>query len=554
MYAQFSFQIPPTTLKQFFQRRVASTNKPSSVGIGLPTVSEQTSSYGFIDRIVPARSASDFPPPVNFNQFVKGGAPSVLPSGTTCARLFETEKQTYSVLDTLVKNKNKEARPFAQWNLSAPPMPGSSIYSAAPKRERVFSVNPLEAPSMAGSSSIKLRATNSESPGASFDACRTRWQSAHDVQPAANLSCANRFTIPVDETTFQRKPFTRNSTDSINTKFTADEWNGKFEGNGYFQPEQKAAKMGPRPRTRTESGSRSRGRSPNKGRPVDSHHVQNNGEPQIPVESPSSTTFSPQEWADTFKQQTFMPAPGAAVKTPLRPPRKPRGSIPKPTMGGAAALVDDSDSGNEKPLFTGRNSSGPTPPSPDAMDVDTPPATKPSTPPIPNIVPQAHKSEPVSPHKRPAANSRAASPTDAELKVNFEDLNVRDLISSMNLPAPPAAPKIPEPADIMGRPTAEAYQIYLVSFEKYMAEWDLYTSRIILHLFARKNQNDGMGSRRWLDDGGMEQYRLGLREDKIVLSHLTASQEKHGSTVKDHAILREKMKNRDSERPRKKQY
>jgi len=79
MYAQFSFQIPPTTLKQFFQRRVASTNKPSSVGIGLPTVSEQTSSYGFIDRIVPARSASDFPPPVNFNQFVKGGAPSVLP-------------------------------------------------------------------------------------------------------------------------------------------------------------------------------------------------------------------------------------------------------------------------------------------------------------------------------------------------------------------------------------------------------------------------------------------------------------------------------------------
>jgi len=559
MYAQSSSQTPISSLQPSFQPRRASINRSSSVGIKLPTVSEQISSEDFFVPKPPTRSNSEnigFAFPVDFHRSgSKGEVPLAPPSGAPGPRLFEMEKQTYSVLDKLVSNKNRETSLFTTFSVRTPVIPSALNGSPVSRPERVFSVNPLRAPARAGSPSKKQMTSEPEVFDEFLGAARSHSLSAHGFKPTANYCRAHSFTIPVDESTFKPQAFTRNSTDSINTKFAADEWNGKFEGNEYFKPEQKAAKMGQRPRTRTESGSRSRGRSPIKVRPVDPHYVQNTGEAQIPVESPSTTTFSPQEWRDTFKQQTFMPAPGAA-KTPLRPAaRKARGSIPKPTMGGTAALVDDSDSGNEKPLFGGRKSSSvPTPPSPDPMDVDTPPATKPSTPPISHTVPQGHAPETISPQKRPATISRAASPTDAELKVDFEDLNVRDLISSMNLPAAPTAPKIPESVDIMGHPTSEAYQIYLVGFEKYMSEWDLYTSRIILHLFARKNQNDGMGSRRWLEDGCLDQYRLGLREDKIVLNHLMTSQEKHGLTVKEHAVLREKMKDRDAERPRKKQY
>jgi hypothetical protein len=216
-------------------------------------------------------------------------------------------------------------------------------------------------------------------------------------------------------------------------------------------------------------------------------------------------------------------------------------------MGTAAVIDSDSDSTPEKPLFTGRKPPYNPTPSPDPMDVDSPPVFKPATPtprgPIPTGL---HTTS--SPPKRPAA---PASPTDQEaLKVNFSDLHIRDLLSSMNLPSPPSAPPT-----LPAVHTRAHYDAYLASFAAYMREWDLFSNRIMLHLVARKNHNDSLAERRWMEDQSFETYRLGLREDRVVLAHLVQAQERHGRVLKEHAVVRERMKAEDegaSERPRKK--
>lgn len=385
-------------------------------------------------------------------------------------------------------------------------------------------------------------------------------------QPNQQPNGESIFSFKVDENTFQRTKSNgfSSSTENINTKFTPEEWDGKFEA-GYFQPEQKAANMS-HARTRAQSGSRSRGRSPVKPNPnpnIDPHYAQYpQSEPETHAESPGGTKFSQAEWAGTFKPQTFMPThptPSQAGKVPPRSTRKARAPTLKPTMGTAAVIDDSSDSSIEKPLFTGRKSFAATTPtkstqlpapSPDAMDVDTPPVFNPAT---STQGPPDNLKVNSSPGKRPAAPSGTASPTDQEtLKVNFEEMKIQDIISSMNLPKPPAAPQIIQTANDNVRPTEAEYESYLARVAEYMKQWDLFNNRIMLHLVARKNQNDGLGERRWMDDQGMEIYRQGLREDKVVLGHWVGAENGHAEVLKAHAIVRERMKDKTERQPPRK--
>jgi hypothetical protein len=64
----------------------------------------------------------------------------------------------------------------------------------------------------------------------------------------------------------------------------------------------------------------------------------------------------------------------------------------------------------------------------------------------------------------------------------------------------------------------------------------------MLHLVARKNQNDSIGERRWLDEEGINTYRQGLREDNLVLQRWVEEKEKHEQVVKDWVVMRESMK------------
>jgi hypothetical protein len=215
---------------------------------------------------------------------------------------------------------------------------------------------------------------------------------------------------------------------------------------------------------------------------------------------------------------------------------------------GTAAVIEDSDTPDEKPLFKGRKNSAstatPQPKSPDAMDVDTPPPSKPTTPPIPN----ANEGLKVntSPPKRAAEPSQSPTETEA-LKVNFEDLQIRDIITTMNLPPPPVAPATP-PSEA----TKENLDAYSNVFKAYMCDWDLFSSRMMLHLVARKNQNDMLGATRWLNDEGLKFYRQGVQEDAAVLKWWEAAMERHGENMKQCQVFKESRKMNGEARPRKK--
>jgi len=209
-------------------------------------------------------------------------------------------------------------------------------------------------------------------------------------------------------------------------------------------------------------------------------------------------------------------------------------------MGGNAAVVDDGSSSEEKPLFTGRKpTASPTTVSPDPMDVDTPPVT--------NTVPQftaAKINEKLSePLKRPAA-SGSSSPIDtASLKVGFDDMKIRDLINSLSMPSPPKAPSQPMPSEL-GSPSQAAYEDYVKRYTAYMSEWDIFNSKFLLHLVARKNQCDNTGEKRWTDEKATELYRLGLKEDQAVLQRWMEAKAAHERVVREFCIVRERMKGR----------
>lgn len=349
----------------------------------------------------------------------------------------------------------------------------------------------------------------------------------HTYSIDTNFNDDSRFSFGGDGTTFQpagSSGFNPPSTESVNTKFAADQWHQKFEAL-HFAPDLSSAKP---PNPRTQSGSRSRGRSPVKSRSSEKSPKQARVDPDSSESSSlGSTKFSQDEWAKTFKTQTFMPPP--PVMTPAsRTPRKSRVSSIKPTMG-TAAVVEDEDASDDKPLFKGRKASTatavPSAQSPEPMDVDTP----------------AESSTPLNGERkadRQFQQSPVPSPpsTDTEsLKINFEDLKIRDLISTLNLPRPPVAPQIPA---ALLPPTKDTVAAYLEKFRGYMGDWDLFNNRMMLHLVARKNQNDSLGPTRWMNVEGLAFYRKGLQEDSAVIKWWNSAIERHGENMKQCQVLK----------------
>jgi hypothetical protein len=372
---------------------------------------------------------------------------------------------------------------------------------------------------------------------------RIFWRDHHKSKSKANrFDPSNRFSFNVDNETFkQTEPapngFTSASAENISTRFTPEDWEGKFEaGADYFKPEQKSGANAGSPR-RAQSGSRPRGRSPVKVPPINPKLAQQrNGDFENYMESPGGTKFSPEEWAQHFKPQTFAPPP-----FPVRTPgKKTRGSFARPTMG-TAAVVDESETSDEKPLF-GKAPVDPTAPasfSPalDAMDVDSPPAN--------HTVPKFEEKQ--NGHsKRPAPPSQPQTPVDeVSLKVTFDDLNIQDLIKELQLPAPPIGPDRPPPPTMAETISMDAEEKYFAKFTAYMKDWDLFNNKIMLHIAARKNQVDGFGSQRWENDQVMESYRRGLQEDGLVMKHWQVCMEYHQTVLRDCTVVRERVKTRD---------
>ena len=224
----------------------------------------------------------------------------------------------------------------------------------------------------------------------------------------ADIPFSYSFNFAVNDDTFaQASPdthrFARSSTDDINTSFVDDEdpntWQFNAGGGEDTQP-----------KSRSQSGSRTGRRSPNK-RPA-LHRVDT---PNATSESGKSDGgFNPEGWSDKFGPQTFVPQPPqAASASPTRSSRtnsrRPKAAKAAP---GSATVIDES---SDDELFEWRGRKAQTEPvageSPQAMDIDSPPAGTPvgapagvSTAPSPSPQPNGARNinvEPSRPEWRP---------------------------------------------------------------------------------------------------------------------------------------------------------
>jgi hypothetical protein len=97
------------------------------------------------------------------------------------------------------------------------------------------------------------------------------------------------------------------------------------------------------------------------------------------------------------------------------------------------------------------------------------------------------------------------------------------------LPHPPRAPMVPRIAEGAIRPMPPSWESYLLAFKAYMADWDIFNTKIVMHFVARRNQLDGMKNG-WLEafgDSDLDKYREGLREDRKVREWWAVACEKH---------------------------
>jgi len=565
-------QTDPNKMYGKFEFPFCGSERTSNSSVNTPIVSEKISTK--YPRVAPRPTLFDLKLDKYPNLFAtKAAKPATHPSGIAreAQRLNAFEGLQHSIVDQLISNKTNGCTPPKSCGTTRVKMtthngkhPISGNLNSQPDQWRDYR-DPSEAGSPAKKSKPFMNLSSARSPlfgtaddfEGSFD--RKTKNANRFIKPCS-------FTFPVDDDTFKRtnptpNGFTSNSAENISTNFNAEAWKGTFEaGKDFFKPDPR----GPPSRGRAQSASRSRGRSP----------VKVSTAPKFPqpderetMESPGGTKypkFTAEEWHAQFKEPTpglFAPPPDIGSRTSPRKPRK------HTTMGGKAAVVDDSETPDEKPLFDAKPAGSSTPystASPDAMDVDTPPVTN------TNTVPQFKEKLNITTEnlKRPAGPSQSQSPTEIDteaLKVDFSDLKVADIISTLSIPPPPTAPSVPKQLlpEKFERPNWPAFEIFKKQFSKYMHDWDVFNSKYLLHLVARKKQVEALGARRWEDEDGAEFYRRGLREDDVVLEHWQNARAVHEKALKEFVVIRERVKTREEtfvaastpgERPRKKTH
>ncbi|RBQ72936.1 hypothetical protein FVER14953_06084 [Fusarium verticillioides] len=197
----------------------------------------------------------------------------------------------------------------------------------------------------------------------------------------ANKVCSHSFSFPVNDDTFSRTSpdhhrFSRRSTDNINTSFADEEDAAAWEFNAGG----------------AEQGSPSRPRKPGRQSPGMRPPMSGKSTPSFMSDAEKSdsakpeSAFNPAGW--DFGPQTFVPQPSKSVS----PTRSTRVTSRKPKAAKTTSyvnLVDDSSSEDEVLEWRGRKvqEGPPAAESPQAMDIDTPPAPSSMPPPRPPKVP-----------------------------------------------------------------------------------------------------------------------------------------------------------------------
>lgn len=572
---------PEHLFTPLFERKKNPQYPPNSVDSSMPKVSETYKSSGnktssnFHQR---GFSAANYP-----NLFPSIAESATAPSGVRLnpPSLNAFEDLQRSVIDSLLSSKRRNTLPKHETatpekkdvqgiKFQTPCNVRSSSHQWRSARERAEEGSPIKNPNPRK----HLHSVHSDSSSKS----RVFWDNYEQMKTnTANPIGKCSFTFPVDDEIFQptqpvNNGFASSKPENISTTFTQESW-GREKFDGIFEAGLKNPTTAPS-RARAQSSSRSRTRSPAKVRPVNPVPPMQPEPTTDPaedlMESPGGSKFQKDAWQDIFKPGTFAPGtfnlkyiPTVPTPSASRPVnKKTRTGSVRPTMG-TAAVVTDGETSDEKPLFDAKPaaSSGVShPPSPDAMDVDTPPVRTSHT--VPQFVPSttngnnatssntngAKLNGKVQRAKRPATHSQSPVEAEAEvLKVDFQNLKIKDfqeLITDLNLPAPPPAPAAPPPPTMTESISKSAQEKYMKQFEIYMKDWDLFNTKMMLHFVARKNQ--AWNSTGWEDDSKIENYRDALRVDTVVDKHWNNAREFHKKVMKDYVVIRERMKMREA--------
>lgn len=114
----------------------------------------------------------------------------------------------------------------------------------------------------------------------------------------------------------------------------------------------------------------------------------------------------------------------------------------------------------------------------------------------------------------------------------------------LDLPQPPRGPSPPAIAPDAPRPTQAAWDTYMSTMHAYMAAWDSFNTKMVLHFVARKNEVDAF-PKGWLGTiGGKDvaRYVEGVREDEVVRTWWDTACGRHAKAMEDFVWAREVFK------------
>lgn len=351
-----------------------------------------------------------------------------------------------------------------------------------------------------------------------------------------------RFSFSLDDDTFistndtQQKSTFGNSMENISTKFSADEWDGKFSAGSNSDCFKLNLNVG---RTSSQPVNRVRARSPTKS--------QTGGKRVAKTENSSEDSngrkFSVDEWAETFKQQTFMP-PQPISQSMTRPAPSSSNSRKRRTTPGIRPVLGSSILSLSDIINESKNQHGPTQESstlninsedvatPEPMDIDIPLETNvdPLVPKVTNNNPIKKLKTQVSRASHPKLPTNEVEAQTSALKVNFSDLKIKDLV--LDFPLPPNPPVLSQKRVS----SASIYREYEARYQQYMTEWDQFDKKFLLHLVARKNKNETLGEKRWKEEAA-EYYRNSIKEDQVVLRKWAEAKETHEKVITEWIVF-----------------
>ncbi|KAI7266675.1 hypothetical protein KC335_g8189, partial [Hortaea werneckii] len=423
------------------------------------------------------------------------------------------------------------------------------------------------------------------------------------------------FSFPISPDMFTPNGKSK-STENINTQFSPEGWNGEFKGSpDYFSSSaQPSARKASSPFRRDKANLRSsaaRNASANTSRhgsvsdmppppppPPPKAPSSSDEEPQQQRQSQDAPsggpTFSKEEWEKHFQEPSWAWPPPPQPPSPIKvAAAKSRGSKKASRAAKAGNNGQSQGFGDSTDA-----SAGPEVAEDDAMDIDTPPTSKPAEasqaesdpskePRLYSVPPSQWRQQQhaqVNGHGRPNS-SRGVSGEEADLKTNLDDLanvepmtkgpegglkNLSDLSSTLPFQSQPSTapprqsfepqkltiPPIPKAPEQPSKLTRQTWQTFAHSFGDYLQAYHHFNSIMLQHFTSRESHDQSRFAEgtAWLEavgdpaamtpNGpiGFGSYLQGVREDERVREAWNLGCERHTEACKGFEKVRERVK------------